>query len=317
MGKGAHNIFQDLGAKVLAIVAGKPAPQHTDETPVVQPFRIIHQDEARRLQNRFLQWCDEQAVLNPRLVEQTSPKLRERAGHIQEVTPKFADYQPRNGSWVSDGHGGWHWNPAQRTTGGIQQVQAPHTPIPETAQSRKEAERVQKFDPSQLPDWVKALQNGSLLIPGQESASGEQKDAMLMTLRPGSVSEPLPKIDINSNTLASVQARSRSQPLDIPDRSELPTTPSLNKIIEQALPPFIGGGEMPDVQQEAFPEHSWVNSPMSIETPAWVEPQPSALVPLNKDAIAAQDRIVVPHLDEDDTLHVLRAVKPMKESEEK
>lgn len=257
--KGAHNIFQDLGAKMLAIVTGKQEQRHTDETPVVQPFRIVHQDEARRMQNRFLAWCDEQAVLSPRLVEQTGPKLRERSGHIQAIAPQIVQYRPR-------------------TTDGMQPVSAPHTPIPE---AHKEAEQVRKFDPSQLPPWIQELRDGSLLVSGQEADNLPPKDASLMTLRQPSM--PLPSF------------LGFSDPDIVPD---LPT--------EKRKP-------------EDFTELSWLNSPMptTAETQDWTEPAPSVLAPMRKDLIAAQDRIAEPRpLDDDDTLHVLRAVKPAKESEE-
>jgi len=174
--------------------------------------------------------------VKPEGAEKTGPKRVSHLGYVQEVVPQYV--QPG------------------RTTDGMQRVESPHTPIPE---AKAQVERVRAFDPSQLPEWIQALRNGSLLVPGQEYATEAPKDAMLMTLRPGSVSEHLPKIDINSNTLASVQAKRRSQPLDVPGRDELPTTPSLDRIIEHVLPPFIGDGEMPNLTQEAFAEHVWIN----------------------------------------------------------
>lgn len=226
--------------------------RHTDETPVVQPqFHIIHQDTARRMQNRFLAWCDEQAVLNPRLVEQTGPKLRERAGRIQEITPQIVQYRPR-------------------TTDGMQQLPATHTPIPD---AHKEAERVKAFDPSQLPPWIQALRNGSLLVSGQEADNLPPKDATLMTWRQ-------------------------------------PSTPLRQPSIP--LPPFLGFSD-PDVVPDLPTEK---RKPEDFTEQTWLNSAPPVLAPMRKDLIAAQDRIAEPRpLDDDDTLHVLRAVKPAKESE--
>lgn len=251
---------------------GEQPQRHTDETPVVQPqFHIIHQDTARRMHNRFLAWCDEQPVLNPRLIEHTGPRLRERAGHEQEVRPKLAEYKP----------------PQFTPSNGMQRL--PSTPIPDAPSLRQ----ARALNIAELPPWIQQLRDGSLLVPSQPNDADLPKDATLMTL-PGSntPSAGLPKIDITGNTLATAHIGRRSQPLDVPRRDELPTTPTMGKIVEQSLPPFIGGGEMPPVEQVPFPEQSWLNGVELIEV--WGEPEPPVLKDLASGEIATVDRIAEP-----------------------
>lgn len=226
------------------------AEQHTDETPVVQPaggFRIIHQDEARRQHNRFLAWCDEQPELHPRYAdEKTGPKSRYQLGHLQQIAPQFAAYQPPQGT----------------PHNGMQRLSAPNTPIPETPKQQQQA-----LTP---PPWMQQLRDGSLLIPCQGSAIDEPKDANLMTMVPAHGATPstgLPKIDINGDTLASIKRRSQplieKMPID-----QLPTAHSLDRMTQDALaslPPFIGGGEMPEVDQQPFPEHSWLYGDLRLD----------------------------------------------------
>lgn len=279
MGKGAHNIFQDLGAKVLAIVIGKPEQRHTDETPVVQPVnslpsRIIHQDEARG--DKGVVWrayLAQQPALHPRIVkpegaEKTGPKRVSHLGYIQEVVPQYVQ-------------------PGQRTTGGMKQISGPQTPIPETrAQEHKEAERVQVLSAASLPPWLRDLRDNALPIERQQPVEDvpqvpfiDDKPGELMTLRrdslplPAGFSQPFSVEDLAPNGQQADAWLNAPAPVLAPLPDEALAASDRWTVLPWVAEPSSGLGPMPHAWDELETLAAGQANDDTLEVPAVMKKQ--------------------------------------------